>query len=134
MKRAILTLFILLLPFSNLHASDKWTKQDYVLEITWEVLHLIDWSQTRYIAEHPDKYWEINPILGNHPSIEKVDLYMGAGAIVHPIISHILPRKAKFLWMDNVYWYPRTTWQSITITMSGSAVINNLSIGIKCEF
>lgn len=34
-----------------------------------------DWSQTTYIAMHPERFYEKNPILGKHPSVLKVAGY-----------------------------------------------------------
>lgn len=36
---------------------------------------IIDWLQTRYIAKHPEKYSELNVILGPHPSVVAVNIY-----------------------------------------------------------
>jgi len=117
-------------------ASDKWTTQDKVLEISWQVLHFIDWGQTRHIAKHPDEYYECETVyyaIGSHPDTGQVDFIMGLGAVAHPIITHLLPRKARFLWTD-IMWYPRTTWQSITIITTGRYVVGNAAIGIKMDF
>jgi len=103
-------------------ATDKWTTQDKSLEATWQVLHFIDWRQTRTIAKHPDDYYEMNPILGKHPSTTEVDIYMISGAILHPIITHYLPKKY------------RPWWQGITIIMSTTCVVNNFIVGIGMDF
>jgi hypothetical protein len=60
-------ILVFLLP-TNIFAADEWSTQDKSLEATWQILHFIDWRQTRTIAKNPDKYREMNPILGEHPS------------------------------------------------------------------
>jgi hypothetical protein len=36
---------------------------------------IVDWGQTRYIAQHPDAYKETNPHIGLHPSTKRVNAY-----------------------------------------------------------
>ena len=101
---------------------EKWSKQDYILEGTWQVIHLMDWGTTLDITRHPDKYKEMNPILGEHPSRERVNIYMFSGALVHAGVTYILPPKY------------RSYFQGVTIGMSGAYVLNNLAIGLQIKF
>ena len=39
------------------------------------VLLFIDWEQTKTIARNPATRREMNPILGPHPSVRKVNIY-----------------------------------------------------------
>lgn len=96
----------------------KWTKQDIYMEGFWQGLNLIDWGQTRKIAQNPDKFHEVNPILGRHPSVGKVDAYMGASAVAHVIITDWIPPKHR--------WF----WHMVTITCSGLLVNQNFNIGL----
>jgi hypothetical protein len=98
------------------------TTTDIMLEGTWIGLHTIDWMQTRYIAIHPDQYEELNPVLGHHPGIGKVNAYFAAGMVLHPLVSYLLPKPY------------RTWWQGITIGMSGACVGKNLSIGVRMKW
>jgi hypothetical protein len=97
---------------------ENWTRGDTYREVAWGAIHVADWAQTRQIAQHPEKYYETNPILGKHPSEQSVNLYMGTALIVHPIISGLLPKPY------------RDVWQYMSIGVSGAAVINNVSIGV----
>lgn len=99
-----------------------WTVQDTMLEATWMVLHIIDWGQTLDIARNPHRFYEINPIMGRHPSVGKVNSYMLASAIIHPLISYHLPQPY------------RKYWQYVTISISGGLVIHNFNIGLKVRF
>ncbi len=74
MKRIIIILLTTCLLFSC--AGNKaWTKQDTVREATWMALNGVDWLQTRQIALQPNRFYEYSPILGKHPSVERVNLY-----------------------------------------------------------
>jgi len=119
--KLIVLLLILLFP-SVAFSADEWTRSEMAWEAAWQFSHGIDWLQTRYIAEHPDDYSEINPILGDHPSKHEVNVYFAAGAILHPIVSHYLPRKY------------RRIWQKVTFSASAACVGWNFSIGVGLEF
>lgn len=109
----------------------KWTKQDVILEVIWGVIHLVDTGTTLRIANDPQHYEELNPVMGKHPNREAVWLYMGLGAIAHPIVTYFLPRRVE-LWG---YEIPaRTVFQGLTIGLSGALVVNNLRIGLTLSF
>jgi len=121
MKTLSLTL-LLFFCTSGAFAADEWTKVDIGAEVAYQVLHFVDWRQTRYIAKHPDEYYEANPILGKHPSTGEVDAYFIGTALVHPLITHLLPQKC------------RKYWQIVTISVQTTCVVNNVSVGIKMSW
>ena len=45
------------------------------LAIALAILLVIDWQQTRTIAKNPDKWRELNPLLGEHPPLRLVNGY-----------------------------------------------------------
>lgn len=115
----------LLLCFSLLHTNayaGNWTKEDTFYQAASTVLQVADWGQARYISEHPEKYYEINPILGEHPSIEEVNIYFAGSIIGKTLISYLLPPKL------------RRIWQVGNIGASTYLVIRNNGIGIKIKF
>ena len=117
MKRVITIILVTCFLF-GCAGNRTWTKQDTAREVTWEILHVVDWQQTRYIANHRYEYHELNPILGSHPSERAVNIYMGVSAIAHPIISYALPD-------------PYRKWfQYLSIGVTSGCVINNIAIGI----
>jgi hypothetical protein len=120
-KLLLLLALIVFTPTKSL-ATDKWSTQDKTLQATYLTLKFIDWRQTRTIAKNPDDYYEMNPILGKHPSTTEVDIFFASTAILHSIVTHYLPSKY------------RPWWQGITITVSGACVINNFAVGIKMDF
>lgn len=112
-------IFLLLMPCT----ASAWDTTDIVLESTWQVLHIIDWQQTLSIARNPNEWYELNPILGKHPSVGNVNTYMFCSAIGHGIVSHYIP---KLLGKQS-----RNIWQATSILITFSAVANNYSIGIR---
>lgn len=118
MKRSIIVLA--LLPIYA-HADD-WSQEDKYRQAAYYVLHVADWAQTRYIAEHPETYSEINSVLGKHPSTHKVDNYFLVAGILHYVISDALPSKY------------RQYWQIVTIGVEAGTVARNYHMGIKFDF
>ena len=82
-------------------------------------LHVIDWLQTRYIAKHPAGFYELNPFLGKHPSVLKVNMYF-LGCIASTLVgASFLP----FWWAIGI-----GTWW---IALETFLVIRNYKIGIR---
>lgn len=44
--------------------------------------HIGDYLQTRMIAKHPERWFEINPIIGRRPTQTRVALYFIATAVL----------------------------------------------------
>lgn len=99
-----------------------WSRQEKLMEAAYLTSHAIDWQQTRYIAKHPEEYRELNPILGSHPETWEVDAWFLGTAILHPVVTHYLPKEY------------RPLWQGLTLGMSMSTVGWNLQMGIKLDF
>jgi len=91
-------------------------------EAAYWTLHIMDWGQTLEIARHPEKYYELNPILGRHPGVGKVNTYFLITGIGHTLISAALPKKY------------RRIWQWFTIGIESSVVLHNFRIGLKVRF
>jgi len=121
-----------LLPMAcTAHAADKWTTEDTAWQASAMALMVGDWGQTRYIAQHLDEYYELNPILGRHPKTKNIDLYFLSALVIHPVISYLLPSKAE------VFGYqisPRRLWQAGTIVIELGCVANNARLGIGFTF
>jgi len=99
-------------------ATTKWDKIDYTLLGISTGLQVIDWRQTRCIAENPDKYWEINPVLGKHPSKGEIDLYFAGSFAMRVGVARILSGKWRKMWLSG--------W----IGASAYCVITNDKVGI----
>ncbi len=141
-KLFMIVLFVFFIPSPSV-AADKWTKQNIIMEGMYQLLHFIDWSQTRYIAKspsssrriidfvdwekkkyvfkYPKPFSEMNPVIGRHPSVSRVDQYFLITTFLHLAISHYLPENY------------RVAWQGMTIFVSGGMVGHNYSVGIKLD-
>lgn len=117
-------LLIVFLTIPTYSFADTWRTSDTYREVSFQILNVIDWGQTRYIAKNPNLYEESSTawIIGKHPSTNDVNKLMLTAAIINPIISRNLP----YDW--------REIFQYISISSKLIATTNNASIGIKMEF
>lgn len=99
----------------------KESNKNYYL-ITSSTLLLVDMFQTLDIAENPDKHYETNPILGEHPSKEEVYLYFGSGLLLNYLAVKYLP---------DPWWKVQQVFQ---IGISLACITNNISLGIGFSF
>jgi len=81
-----------------------------------------DYLQTRTIAENPDKWHEQNAILGLHPTINKVNVYFAASAVISAMILNFAPPKIQRYFLNGA-----------SIVELG-AVGNNITLGIKLTY
>jgi hypothetical protein len=91
----------------------------------------VDWGQSRYIAEHPDDYREVNPILGAHPSTGKVNTYFSAALPLYWLTAWALPPKEDHGYKSIIN---REYFSIAVAIMEGATVGNNLAIGIGVKF
>jgi len=97
------------------------TKAQIAGEIAFEALHLIDWGQTLDIENH-DGMYEWNPLMGRHPSRGRVNLVMGAIAVVHPVITWAIPSEYRWWWIGG------------SSAASAWAVVHNDRLGLNINF
>ncbi len=121
MKR-LLIIFLLITSPAQAGILDDWDTKDKILLSTYTISWTADWGQTRYIASHPEDYYELNNTLGEHPSTKEVDEYFLGLYIVNIFISNFLKPKLRKGYL--LYWtIEHTRW-----------VIRNKSIGIGFNF
>lgn len=103
-------------------ANDKWDNSDKALFATYTVVRAADMAQTINIARNPDRFHEMNPLLGRHPSEQKVIGFF--------IISHAL------IWLAADYMPPKARKLFLTggIAIEAGFVANNSRLGIKVSF
>lgn len=111
--------FILIIALSYGCASAKWTKEDTYRQAGFVAVTGVDWLQTREIAKSPGKYRETNPILGEHPSLEKVDAYFAVCVAAHTSIAVALPPEY------------RKWWQYVWIGLESYTVGHNFATGLR---
>ena len=98
-----------------------WDKEDTALQATVVATLLMDMSQTLYISGH-DEYYELNPLLGERPSRDKVYGYFLGGIVAHTAVSYLLPKEY------------RKWWQCAFILVESGMIIRNSTIGIGYSY
>jgi len=120
--KTLIIILILLFPLSS-NAADKWTKTEIGLQVLSTGLQIIDWGTTLDIVDREDEgYYELNPLLGKHPSKGAVNTYFAISVASNILLSH-------FLSNDGRKW-----WLSGRIIISGYLINNNYGIGLKVNF
>ena len=119
--KSLLSIFVGLLLISAPCFADDWSSADTKREVGYLTLHSIDWMQTRYISKNPS-YQEDNNLIGEHPSLSRVNNYFIATALLHIGVAYLLPSEL------------REPFQYITIAIELGAVAHNYQIGIKLDF
>lgn len=117
MRAFVLALALLALPA---HARE-WTDDEVAWGTAAAVAHVIDWGQTRYIARHPDQWRELNPVLGEHPSLGGVNRYFLASGALMFAAAHYLPQY-------------RSTLLKVWFTIGVGANLHNAAIGVRISF
>ncbi|MES0444904.1 MAG: hypothetical protein ABUJ92_00025 [Desulfobacterales bacterium] len=115
-------LLLLLLSF-NVYGAD-WTASDTARETAWHAVNLVDWGQTLDIVREREagySRYERNPLLGKHPSRNRVNTYFALSHIAHYSISK---------WTTKY----RAPWQYGTIAASGFVVGHNFYIGLSAAY
>lgn len=120
MKKVIGILIILIFNVSIVFA-DEWTAKDTKYQAVFLLFKSVDYLQTKEIARNP-KYYELNPIIGKHPTQNEIDIYFLSTAILHTGIAYYLPKKY------------RRYWQCVFIGMSAGCVAYNFNAGISIIF
>jgi hypothetical protein len=105
---------------------DDWDKADRILLGVHGALWVADWGQTRDIARQPDKYYETNPILGKHPTVQEVDLYFISVGILGAFIADQVG--------ERIGSVPRKLLLVVWIIDQAGSVSNNHKIGLKINF
>jgi hypothetical protein len=99
-----------------------WGSTDTFLLATMLTSTAIDWGQTRYIARNPDRFYERNPILGRHPSVNRVDRYFALCGLAAGGLTAVLSK-------DN----RRRFLLGVTIVET-AFVIQNHHLGVRVAF
>lgn len=72
-------------------AGDAWSEDQLRMGAALAAVTVVDWAQTRYIADNPARFHETNPIMGRHPSIGRVDRYFATSILVGAVVLDALP-------------------------------------------
>ena len=118
-RRAILAVVALCAMAGVAHAGER---ESLALQVVGNGLILMDCHQTMRIAAHPETYRELNPLLGVHPSKERVLASCAAWLLTVNLLDYVLDEK----W-SNILWIG-------VIGGHGAAVANNWSVGLRFNF
>lgn len=88
MRAIVLCLALLALPAQ----AREWTDEELRWGAALAVTRLVDWGQTRYIAKHPDRFREVNPLIGDHPSLGEVNRHFIVSTALMFAAAHYLPQ------------------------------------------
>lgn len=111
------------LPPSTWEKSE-WSKEDKARQLTYLMLHGADWAQTRTIAKaSPEDLSEKNPILGDRPSVGRVNNYFLATGLGHLLLMNALPPE----------WRKWAQYGTIGLE-AGAAGRNKFKLGIGMTF
>jgi hypothetical protein len=127
-EKTMLKFIVVLMLISTSTFADEWTTADTYREVAFQTLNVIDWGQTRYIAQNPDRFYEkeSQQFIGQHPTTGRVDVYMAETAVMHYAISKALVHYG--------YHTAADVFQYVTIGSKLNAVVGNISIGVKMSF
>jgi hypothetical protein len=89
-------------------------------EAVYITLVAVDWNQTLQINAHG--MYEMNPILGSHPSDAKINTLIPAAMLAHYYIATLLPTEY------------RKAWQYAWIGIESAYVVRNMSLGLQINF
>lgn len=105
-----------------LFAHAQWTPEQKTLAAMSMTALAVDYGQTRRIASEPQNWREYNPILGEHPSMKRVNTYF---ALV-PLVSYLV--------LDNISSDHRTLALKLLAGMEIANVGRNQYLGIRVRF
>lgn len=117
MRAFVLALALLALPA---HARE-WTDDEVAWGTAAAVAHVIDWGQTRYIATHPERFRELNPMIGEHPSLGGVNRYFLASGAFMFVAAHYMPQY-------------RSTLLKVWFAVGVASGVRNAMIGVQIRF
>jgi hypothetical protein len=87
----------------------------------------VDWLQTRDIAANPDRFYECNPILGEHPSLGEVDRYFITSVAINYTIHRLALTSERWARFEDY-------WQTAGLALELYCVGNNYTCGINLRF
>jgi hypothetical protein len=121
MKHTIAAVLLISVLGTPAFAQDPWTNTDTALAVTYAGLAIVDLGQTINGAETTNGH-EMNPLLGRHPSRDKLIAFTALYVPLNTYIAYRLPHPY------------RRIWQALTIAVDAACVAHNYSIGLKVKF
>lgn len=104
------------------HAEGReWTNSQLAWGAAGLALTAIDWGQTRNISRNPDRFKELNPLVGEHPSLGQVNRHFIVSAALIGLAAHYLPEY-------------RDVILKMHVGLQVANTARNFSIGLRVEF
>jgi len=92
------------MPMNNVTRHVPWNATDIGLAGGFLAMLWVDAAQTRSLArQHWAGFSESNPILGQHPSVGRINTYTAAAAITTLGIAAVLPQRARRWWLAGAF-------------------------------
>ena len=110
---------LLIIACADTAISWRWTKVNTTLEAVNLSVNVVDYLQTKRIADNPDRWYEKNHFLGEHPSTGQVNIIFPLLYLTKLTLSVVTP---------NPYRY---YLQGLWIGISGETIRENYNKGIK---
>jgi hypothetical protein len=117
MKKYLIALMVVTLAGCSGKHFEPFSGRELKTQLAYTMATMIDWKQTLNIVKD-DRYYEINPILGKHPSRERVNTLIPLGIAAHWLIAWWLPKEY------------RATWQGGWLLVETTAIVHNYSVGL----
>ena len=88
----LLALLILFSGCASLKPSQRpWTKEEKLAGVFFVVGHLADFYTTERCLDYPERFHEVNPFLGKHPSDRKLAVYFSVSTAFALTVAHFFP-------------------------------------------
>jgi hypothetical protein len=107
----LIILIVILLCSSCAHidiSPRPWTKDEKMLGAIYIGLHGANAYTTERHQDSPDRYHEVNPALGKHPSDRDIAVYFSVTGIIGLTAAHFMPKYRKAILIGysglNAYW------------------------------
>jgi hypothetical protein len=119
-RNILLSICLAMTTLSNSFAGD-WSAEEKWMLAGASALHIMDWGQTRYISKNPDRFYELNPLLPDHPSLGEVNRHFLMTGLLMLSFAHFLPDYRKAILMTYI------GIQTVNVT-------RNYTIGLRVSF
>ena len=121
--KSIICVFLLFVSLSiKAEPFEGWTKEEKSWFAAAEVFHVTDYLTTRNMLYAQQGYYETNPILGAHPSPDRLNIWFAGWLVGNYFISDALSHEHRLLWLK------------IYTAIEVGATANNLYVGARITF
>lgn len=120
MKNVLICSMLLVLLLSGCAHTSKWDTTEKAMVGGALLVTGADYLQTRTIARNPDQFYETNPLIGHHPSQEKVATCFIISTAAAILIADLI---------DDHTW--RKIWLGFWLGSETATVVNNERLGIR---